>query len=207
MLAVLAMIFLLWLLWWWWWLLFFILLLSILFWLFLLMMILLLLPLLSIDDRHSLAWFLSKQIFNPAQNRSKLSIPDTGVTRLKQSITPVGIPFDPSSCQRASMSDNRTKPVRLSPSIISNNVRILETNFFGKFSNGLELQLLECELLLVLLPLWQLLFVDINDDCCIGGDKWWATECTDDWLSITFISGTHVVNVFRFIVIINLRCL
>lgn len=80
-------------------------------------------------------WFRSKQIFRPAQNRSNDNMPLIGVTRRKQSITPCGKPFEPSSCHRASMSDNRTNPLRLS-SIISNNVRMLETNFFGRFSNG-----------------------------------------------------------------------
>lgn len=181
-----------------------------------LLMLLLLLLLLSVDDRRlailqSFAWLRSKQIFNPAQNRSNDSIPLTGVTRRRQSMTPCGKPFDPSSCHRASISDNRTNPVRLS-SIISNNVRMLETNFFGKFSNGLapfppQLLLPECEFRLfvvfVLLPvLWQLLF----DDCCTGG-KWWcvATECfnTTDWPSITFIGGTHLVIVFLFIMLGN----
>lgn len=170
------------------------------------LLLLLLLQLLSVDDRRlilqSLAWFRSRQILRPAQNRSNDSIPLTGVTRRRQSITPCGSPLEPSSCHRASISDNRTKPVRLS-SMISNSVRMLDTNFFGKFSNGLLdtlPQLLECEFKLlvvfVLLPLWQLLFVEINEDCWTGicaTTVCFSTDCP------SIIGGTHLVNVFRFI--------
>lgn len=180
--------------------------------LLLLLLLLLILLLLSVDDRRlilqSLAWLRSKHILRPAQNRSNDNIPLTGVTRLKQSITPCGKPFEPSSCHRASISDNLTNPVRLS-SIISNKVLMLDTNFFGKFSNGLDTlpQLLECEFKLfvvfVLLPLWQLPFVEINDDCCTGicGTVRFITICP----SCTFIGGTHFVNVFRFIFFLSFK--
>lgn len=132
------------------------------------------LPLLSVDERRldllpaSNVWFRSKQIFRPAQNRSNDSMPLTGVTRRKQSITPCGNPLEPSSCQRASMSTSRTKPVRLS-SIISNSVRMLDTNFFGKLSR----------------ELWPLLLpppgVELNDEFVLpfNEDGWWW--CCDGW--------------------------
>jgi hypothetical protein len=49
-------------------------------------------------------WLRSRQIFSPAQNRSNDNNPFGGVTFLKLSITPLGSPFVPSSCQRLSIS-------------------------------------------------------------------------------------------------------
>lgn len=50
-------------------------------------------------------WFRSKHIFRPAQNRSKDSKPFGGVTFCRLSITPLGRPLVPSSCQRFSISE------------------------------------------------------------------------------------------------------
>jgi len=57
-------------------------------------------------------WFRSKHIFRPAQNRSKDSKPFGGVTFCRLSITPLGRPLVPSSCQRFSISE-KTKQVKV----------------------------------------------------------------------------------------------
>lgn len=51
-------------------------------------------------------WLRRRQIFKPAQNLSNVSRPLEGVTFLRLSITPLGRPFVPSSCQRLSISTN-----------------------------------------------------------------------------------------------------
>lgn len=137
----------------------------------------------DVDDRRlpfPSDWFFNRQIFKPAQKRSKLSSPLAGVTRRRQSITPGGKPFEPSSCHRCSMSDSRTNPVRLS-SMISNNVLILLTNRFGRLSSGLP------EL----------------TGTITGGDGFcmWCDCCTFPITTpVLLVSGTAPV-LFRFIVI------
>lgn len=51
-------------------------------------------------------WLRRRQIFKPAQNLSNVSRPLEGVTFLRLSMTPLGRPFVPSSCQRLSISTN-----------------------------------------------------------------------------------------------------
>lgn len=141
----------------------------------------------DVDERRLLPlpsdWLLSRQIFNPAQKRSNESNPLAGVTRRRLSITPGGRPLDPSSCHRCSMSDSRTNPLRLS-SIISNRVRILLTNRFGRLSR---------------VPPTLLPFDEGGVDDC---NFWWPIiRCDCCWtLPITtpvlLLSGT----LFRFIV-------
>lgn len=125
------------------------------------------------------------------------------MTRLKQSITPCGKPFEPSSCHRASISDNFTNPVRLS-SIISNKVRILDTNFFGKFSNGLEPLApfaLDCELKLFI----PLKLLPLCDNC--GAVNCAIVNFSADCPSLTtFNGGTNFVAGFRFIFNYSIDC-